>query len=220
MPTQEVATDGMDPALVDGVLGDILARPEFQPPSPAPLWRVLGAVGDWIWARLGDLLVWLAPGLEAASPVGSVLARFALVLLGVVGVGVLVYLARLWLAGLRGGPAGRRRGPAMEGEEVRTADEWEERARSAAAEERWREAMTALYQAVIHRLAEDGRVGLDPGKTPGDYRRELRSDPRAAPLLDRFVRRWEPVAFGRRSAERRGWHELLEVARALGACRG
>lgn len=202
-------------AEVHQVLEEILARPDFQPPDPAPLWRALGAAWEWVWLRLGDLLQWLAPGLESAAPAWSVLLRAALVVLAAVGVGVLVHLTRSWIASLSGG---RRRGPGA-GEPAaaapRSAGDWEAVARSAADEERWREAVMALYQVVIHRLAQDERLRLDPGKTPGDYRRELRSDPRAAALLDGFVRRWEPVAFGRRAANRRAWHELLERARGV-----
>lgn len=202
---------------IDEILSEILARPEFQPPSPAPLWRGLAAAWDWMWARLGDLLEWLAPGLQSASPAWGFVGRAALVVLAVAGVGVLVHLARLWIGSLRAERrAGRRGRPESAAGIVLSADDWEARARSAAGEERWRDAVMDLYQAVIHRLAQEDRVRLDPGKTPGDYRRELRGDPRTAPRLDRFVRRWEPVAFGGRAAGRRTWHELLELARPLG----
>lgn len=200
---------------IEGVLNGILSSPEFQPPAPAPLWRALGAAWDWVWTRVGDLLGWLLPGLDTASPAWSLVVRVALVLLALVGVGVLLHLIRLGARSLRGPWRSRRARHEPHTGRTFTADDWEERARSAAAEERWRDAVMALYQAVIHRLAQEDRVWLDPGKTPGDYRRELSDDPWAGPLVDRFVRRWEPVAFGRRPAGRRSWHELLELARPL-----
>lgn len=201
-------------AEVDRILERILARPEFQPPEPAPLWRALGTAWRWAWTGIGELLEWLAPGLDAASPAWSLLARSLVVLLGLVGLGVLAYLARLGLGSLRR----RTRSPEGGGPRTvrRTASEWEKVAALAAEEGRWRDAVIALYQTVIHRLAQDERLRLDPAKTPGDYRRELRGDPETGPLLDRFVQRWEPLAFGRREAGPGAWSELRALARALG----
>lgn len=203
-------------AEVDRVLEEILARPDFASPPRAPLWRALGAAWDWFWARLGDLLEWLVPGIDSVSAPWSVGGRVVLAVLAVVGVALLLHLGRLGMASLRRrGPAGRRSAETGTSDDPVDAEGWEARARSAAERGRFRDAAVALYQAVIHRLAREERVRFDPGKTPGDYRREVGDDPRAGPLLEAFVRRWEPVAFGRTSAGPGSWDELLGLARAL-----
>ena len=102
---------------------------------------------------------------------------------------------------------------------VAGAAEWEARARRAAAEERWRDAAMALYQALLHRLDERGAVRYDAAKTPGEYRRESRRDVGAARMLEGFLRVWEPVAFGGRGADETVYSGLRELA-AEGGVRG
>lgn len=202
--------------VVDRVLQEVLSRPEFAPPPASLLTRALRGAGTWVWDRMVDLVRWLFPDPGPVSSIWSFSRRALLVGLAVLGVALLVHLGRLWLRGLGAGVRPGRRGADGGESAPATARDWEERARGAAAESRWREASMALYEAVIHRLAGERHVHLDPGKTPGDYRREVRGDPRVGADLDRFVRSFEPLAFGRRGG-REAYGELRSLARSLGA---
>lgn len=203
--------------VVHRVLAEVLARPEFAPPPASLLSRALHAVGTWVRDRMVELARWLFPDPGTVSSVWAFSRRALLVVLALLGVVLLVHLGRLWARSLRTG--GRRRPAGGRGDGApspATAADWEARARTEARASRWREAAVALYQAVLHRLAGERRVSLDPGKTPGDYRREVRSDPVTGPALDRFVQSFEPVAFGRR-AGRAEYERLCALARTMGA---
>ncbi len=205
------------PEAVDSALRVVLARPEFATPTRSPLSRWIGSawerLGDWI----GRLIAWLFPHLDAAGMLGPTAWRIVLVLLGGVGVLLLWYLGRRGLALWRRRARRRRGGEALEPGAPASSAEWE--ARSAAAERagRWREAAIALYFAVVHRLSRAGAIAYDASKTPGDYRREARRVPSLARSVDAFVRAYEPLAFGRRTADASAFGRLKELARGLGA---
>src|SRR5690606_18084059 len=90
----------------------------------------------------------------------------------------------------------------------------EQRAAALAAQGRWREAALALYQGRLHRLPAAGLVRLDPAETSGDYRRESRRDPASYRLLDTFLRRFEPLAFGGRPVDAAAFDSLRELPTA------
>lgn len=205
------------PQLVDSALAAVLARPEFTPPPVSPLQRLMGQVLGWLRDRLVELFQWLLPTLDPEASGWVVLGRIALFVLGLAGLWLVVRLALLLVHVRR--RSERRvleidvtgmRGP-------RTPAEWEMQAGHAVSEGRWRDAVIALYHAVVGRLAESGVLRADPAKTPGDYRREARADPRFGPSLDAFVRQFEPLAFGRRVADAETYARLRDVASILGA---
>lgn len=99
------------------------------------------------------------------------------------------------------------------------AADWEDRARRAAADGRWRDAARALYQALLLHLAERGAVRYDPSKTPGDYRREVRGDAEASRALNSFLRLWEPIVFGGRAIDGSAY-ERLRATTAEASARG
>lgn len=198
---------------VSRTLAEVLARPEFQPPPPSPIRDLLVRIFDWMGARLADLVEWLFPNLGAVA--GPVFNQVAVAVLVVVGLVLLVRLGRMALEAYRG--RGEEAG-ADGGEHARppTATDWELRAKRAAEAGRWREAAVALYHAVVHRLADRGKVRLDPSKTPGDYRREVKDDPALSSAMKSFVRSFEPVAFGPGSPDARSYRRLRTVAETLG----
>jgi hypothetical protein len=200
---------------VHAALERVYARPELAPPAPSPLdpvqellRRIMARIGDW-FGSFGDL--------RGENPVVYWLVMGTLI---VVGAAIVAHFIRSTLASLDGpGPA--RAAPPAPGAVVdaraRTAGEWEDEARRAAAAGRFRDAAVALYQALLLRMEAAGALRYDPAKTPGDYRREARRDPRAAGALTAFLRGFEPVVFGGRALDAAGYDRLRGAAGEAGA---
>jgi len=153
----ELPVPDRDPDQVREVVREVLARPEFRPPHRSLTERAL----DWVLELIGRLLAALG-GSGAGGIVGLILLALVLV-----GVGVLA--ARL-SRGLTPSPevaaavpAGRRRSAA----EWRAEAEAQERAGA------WREAVRSRYRALVADLASRGLVEEVPGRTAGEYRREV-----------------------------------------------
>lgn len=195
---------------VTTALARVLARPEFTERDSPALLRLLSELiaafrqwlGSlllgWLPQRWYPVLTWLLVGILCA------LAAWALFAL---------------IRALVGSPRQRQPGvPAIRkvalGREH--AAQWEAAARAAAADGRFRDAATALYMAAILRLEERGVVRYHPGKTPGDYRSELRTHPESRHPFDRFVRQFLPLAFGSRPPDAAGFHALSATAAELG----
>lgn len=201
-------------AEVRAALERVYARPELAPRRPGPLdgvndffRRLFGRIGDW-FDSFGAL--------RSDNPIVYWLVMGSLILLGLA---IITYFVRSTLARLEGQDASPRiaRGPAGGIDaRARTAAEWEEEARRAAAAGRYREAAVALYQALLLRLEAAGVLRYDPSKTPGDYRRESRKDPRAAGALTAFLRGFEPVVFGGRALDAAGYDRLRGAAGEAG----
>lgn len=202
------------PPQVDEALRRTYARPELRPREPGAMdgvrawWRELWARVDQWFDRFG--------GLRAESPIVYWLVIGMLV---AAAISIIAYLLWSTLARMedRGGvaPSAVRRGPAANAR-ARTAAEWEDEARRAAAAGRFREAAVALYQALLLRLEATGALRYDPAKTPGDYRREARRDPRAAGVLTAFLRGYEPAVFGGRALDGEGYERLRAAASGAG----
>jgi hypothetical protein len=198
---------------VRAALERVYARPELAPRQPGPmdgasgfLRRVLGRIGDW-FDSFGAL--------RSDSPLVYWIVIGALVALGL---GIIAYFVRSTLSSLEEGAPRIARGPGQAIDaRARTAGEWEEEARRAAAAGRFRDAAVALYQALLLRLEAAGILRYDPAKTPGDYRREARRDPRAAGALTAFLRGFEPVVFGGRALDAAGYDRLRGAAGEAGA---
>ena len=193
-------------AQVDQALRRVYARPELQPREPGPMdgfreWRrqLFARLGEWL-GRFGDL--------RSDNPVVYWLVIGVLVAAGLAIVGYLLWntLTRLQERGTA--PPRTAGAPDAVNARARTAAEWEDEARRAASAGRFREAAVALYQALLLRLEAAGALRYDPAKTPGDYRREARRDPRAAGALTAFLRGFEPVVFGGRALDGEGYERL------------
>jgi hypothetical protein len=201
-------------AQVDEALRRTYARPELAPREPG----AMDGVREWwrqLWARIGDFFDRFG-GLRTDSPFVYWMVVGVLV---VAGVAILGYLLWSTLMGMADRGAVERPGTARGGApnaRARSAAEWEEEARRAAAAGRYREGAMALYQALLLRLEAAGAVRYDAAKTPGDYRREARRDPRAAGMLTAFLRGFEPAVFGGRSLDGEGYERLRAAASGAG----
>jgi hypothetical protein len=198
-------------AQVDEALRRTYARKELQPREPG----ALDGVREWwrqLWARISD---WLGGfgDLRSESPVLYWLVIVLLLAMALAIIGYLLWstLARMEERGAVGHTPAPARGHAPNAR-ARTAAEWEDEARRAAGERRYREAAVALYQALLLRLEAAGALRYDPAKTPGDYRREARRDPRAAGALTAFLRGFEPAVFGGRALDGEGYERLRAAA--------
>lgn len=200
---------------VRSALERVYARPELAPKPPGPFdgireafARAMRRLADWL-GGFGDL--------RGESPILYWLVMGTLIALGL---GIIAYFIRATLLRLGdGGEAprvARAPGGAIDAR-ARTAGEWEEEARRAAAAGRYRDAAVALYQALLLRLEAAGALRYDPAKTPGDYRRETRKAPQAAGALTSFLRGFEPVVFGGRALDAAGYDRLRGAAGEAGA---
>jgi hypothetical protein len=205
------------PEAVAEALARVYARPEFTERAlPGPLQLLADA-----WAAFR---VWLGSvvgeGIEAVAAVPllrvAVLVLFAL----------LVYLLARLLVRSQLDRLGRR-SPAAHGggggglgglaSEPGDSAGWNALAGRAASEGRLRDAALALYQAVVHGLGEAGLVRVHEGKTPGDYRREVRARPGAAAAFESFLRVLLPLAFGSRPPDEPAYLQLRDAAAGVGS---
>lgn len=87
-------------------------------------------------------------------------------------------------------------------------------AKSYAAAGRHIEAVHALYLALLDSIATTDRISLDPAKTVGDYRRELRSAASARlPLFSEFALAYEPIVWGSLYCDRERYDTLEAIVR-------
>jgi Domain of unknown function (DUF4129) len=191
-----------DPEQVREVVREVLSRPEFRPAERSLTERVY----DWVLEVIGRLLAALG-GSGAGGIVG--LALLALVL---VGVGVLV--AR-FSRGLTPSPevaaavpVGRRR----------SAAEWRAEAEAHERAGAWREAVRSRYRALVADLASRGVVEEVPGRTAGEYRREVdRTLPAAAADFAGATELFEVAWYGRSGTAAREAAHLRDLSdRVLG----
>lgn len=137
---------------------EILSRPEFQEPPKSIPDRVL----EWISARLADLFVNLASGGTGSLLTWLVLAVFA----GIVG-----FIAYRVVRTLRPDPLVRRH--EVDGRPDRTPADWRAEAARFEAAGSWKAALRARYRALVGDLVARGVVRDVPGRTTGEYRREV-----------------------------------------------
>lgn len=138
---------------------EVLARQEFQRPDPT----VLERVRDWVGDRLDSLVRGLTGG-GAGSLVGWIVL--------VLGAAALIWsLTRLGRS-VRGDPTA----PAVvQIDQGRTPDEWRAEADRLEGEEAWKEALLFRYRALLGDLVRSGVIDDVPGRTSGEYRREIES---------------------------------------------
>ena len=200
----------LSPDTVDAALARVLARPEFAERSPPALLQLISDLAAAFRAWIASLLAgwmpeewypaftWLVIGLLCA------LAGWALYAL---------------VTALIGSPrAQASAAPSIPQAVVRGEDAawWESAARAAAAAGQFRDAAVALYLATVLRLEERGVLRYHPGKTPGDYRSEVRSHPDSRRPFENFIRQFLPVAFGARAPDAASFRALSASAAELG----
>jgi hypothetical protein len=168
-----------DPAAVRAAAHAILSQPQFR---QAP-----ESVVD-------HLRTWVGEALRRA--LDAVLGGHLTLLGGAVLAVVLVLVAWLAVRAGRGVTDPGVRLPA-EGRAARTAEDW--RAEAAGHEQRgdWRAALRCHYRALIAELSRRGMVEEIPGRTTGEYRREVRrAGPGVAQEFDGATELFEVVVYG------------------------
>ena len=173
-----------DPRQVREVVHEVLSRPEFRPPQRSLTERVL----DWVLEGIGRLLAALG-GSGAGGIVGLVLLALVLV-----GVGV---LAARFSRGLTPSP---EVAAAVPGGWRRSAGDWRAEAEAQERAGAWRTAVRSRYRALVADLASRGLVEEVPGRTAGEYRREVgRALPEAATDFAGATELFEVAWYGRSS---------------------
>lgn len=156
-----------DPDEVRELADEILSRPAYREPPESLFERIDEFVGE-LMERLLD-----AVGLGGTS-VPSWVAWLVL--------GVLVAIVALlvgWV--VRAGGWGRRARPGDAGDPVitsaeqqRSPREWLAQAERDEAEGRWRQGLLCRYRALVTALVEDDVIPATPGRTAGEYVRDVR----------------------------------------------
>jgi hypothetical protein len=153
-----------DPERVREAVREVLARPEFRPPDRTLLQRAF----DWLVEQAGRLLAELG-----ASGAGGIVG-LAVLALALLGIGL---LAARFSRGMTPSPEVRA---AVAGAPRRPAADWRAEAEAHERAGAWRPAVRCRYRALVAELAARGLVDEVPGRTAGEYRREVRRNLPAA----------------------------------------
>ncbi len=169
------------PDTVRQAVDDVLARPEFQRPSPGWLQRLRMEALDLLERFLGTLL----GGGRGAALAWAVLA------VAVVAVSFVAFRFARGMTrdpGLAAPSVGiRRRSPA----------EWLAEAEEAERAGRWRLGLRCRYRALVAELAERGLVEEVAGRTSGEYRVEVATGvPAVATEFDGATELFERAWYG------------------------
>jgi Domain of unknown function (DUF4129) len=171
-----------DPDRVREAVREVLARPEFRPPERSLLQRAW----DWLLEQAGRLLAELG-----ASGVGGIVG-LAVLVLALLGIGL---LAARFSRGVTPSPEVRA---AVPGAPRRPAADWRAEAEAHERAGRWRQAVRCRHRALVAELAARGLVDEVPGRTAGEYRREVgRSLPDAAADFAGATELFELAWYGR-----------------------
>lgn len=150
----------------------VLARSEYDQVEPSPIDRAI----EWVGERLGDLL---GRGTEAAA--GNSAFGYLVLLAALAGCGYLLYR---WLRSARVATATDVDAAATV-EAAVDPSEWRAAAERLEAEGQWKEALRCRYRVLVTELVARDLVGDIPGRTAGEYRREVGAGvPDAAPAFE------------------------------------
>ncbi|MDQ6616782.1 MAG: DUF4129 domain-containing protein [Actinomycetota bacterium] len=196
-----------NPARVKDLTGQILRRPEFQPPRRT----LLQAAWHWLATQFEKLLSRLFGGGAIGSRWGALIV-VAVVAALVIGLVVLTVARRGWKGGEhRPSPVVLRgHGPS------RSSAEWRAEAALHEAAGRWRDALRCRYRALVAELAGRGLVTEVPGRTSGEYRRDVSAVvPAAGPAFDRATDLFERSWYGDRPTNSEDQETFDELARRV-----
>ncbi len=181
----------------DAVVARVLADPAYASSRPTTAQKPQESLWQIAWNWLVDHVIRplfhpVAHAL-ASSRSFATIAGFVLVALALCGLGYVVF--RLLLAFVRDPNAKRttRSGAATSLAAERSARDWRELARAAAARGDFAHAIAALFGVALAELDERALVAFDAARTPGEYRRlvrrvRARAEAPFDDLTERFVR--------------------------------
>jgi hypothetical protein len=175
-----------NPRRVHEAIDAILARREFVPEPRSLLERAW----DWVLDQLGELL-----GALFDAGAGSAVGWVVVALFSLVAVALAVrFSRRLHSDPVVAGPSG--------GSPRRSVTDWRADAAAHEAAGNWRAALRCRWRALVADLAGRGLVEEVPGRTAGEYRRQVASAlPSVAPDFDAATNLFEAAWYGDRPAD-------------------
>ena len=172
----------------------VLSRREFRFVRPPSWWDLMWAR---VWRWIGRQVEKLMGRLHLKPSVGNVLSWFLL------GAAFLLLALMLWRNLRRASRGMTHLGLQAPASSAWGWKQWADAARTAAAEQRYRDAVHCCYWAAVFRLEQMGVWRLDESRTPREYLR----------LLPRGSQHREPMASLTRSFEM-GWYGYRPVTPA------
>lgn len=172
-----------DPERVRDLADRILAEPRYDRPPKSLPDRILEWFGEQLAKVLGSLV---------GSGAGTVVA-WAFVLGAVALVAYLV----IRYGRVASPPRTTEPAPSVMVELTRTPAEWRAEAAALEAQGRWREGLRCRYRAVIAELVRRGAIPDQPGRTAGEYVRDVAAaQPEVAPALAAATELFEAAWYG------------------------
>jgi hypothetical protein len=198
-----------DPGRVRDLTDQILRHREFQPPRRTPL----QAAWHWLVTELDKVLNKLFGAGTGGSSWGAVL---------VVGVVTAVVIGLVVVTVVRRGRGRGRPGRhppvvVLRGDgPSRSPAEWRAEAAAHEAAGRWRDALRCRYRALVAELVGRGLVQEIPGRTSGEYRRDVNAVvPAAGPAFDGATDLFEQAWYGDRPTGREDQERFDDLARRV-----
>ncbi len=145
------------PGAVRDAIGEVLARAEYQRPSPGLIQRLRQAVVDFIERMLGALV-----GGGRGTVIAYVILAAAIL--------AILFVATRFARGMTRDPG---RGVSSVAIPRRGAADWRADAEAAERAGQWRQALRCRYRALVAELADRGLVEEVAGRTAGEYRTEM-----------------------------------------------
>ena len=216
--------DYSDPVLVKQVADNVLDSPEFR---GLPQLDLDGGAQARQSEPDKPLLRLESSSSDSGSPIGGGFADFlrslfgsaasiliALLIVSVAGgiVAAIFYIARSWKIheppGTGGDDATDDEPAPLVAPGDKSPDAWLAAARGAAAAGRFEEAISLLLLGAMGHAERAGLIRPRRGLTLRDYLRVVPASSAWHPALDRLIRTYAPIGFGRRSADARLFHDV------------
>jgi hypothetical protein len=229
----EVGTPAADPARLDRLRREDEARglhrgglvaPGQPPTLTQSAQQALEAVGQRVraaWRAFRDWLkrIWPKPRRlrDPSSPLSTTATTLALVSVVAAGLALMVFHALRRRGRDQEQPSGPA--PAASSRDAdplsREAEEWERYARELAAAGRPREAIRAVYHAVLMSLFRAGLLHHQKGRTNWEYVSRLSAEAPVRPGFMRLTRSFDREWYGRDRSSHEAFAECAEEASAL-----